>query len=323
MIDAPPRMSARVQDRTPVRLPLPAKHHPWLTPLAGIAFVTLIATADWLAGPTVSLEMLYAIAVMAAAWVGGTRDGLLAAGLAATESLAAHVMRLDPIMVTPGVIWNAATRFAALVLIAALVGRLRTVLIEQRHHAMTDPLTGALNRRAFQIAAERERHRAQREQTPLTLAYLDLDGFKAVNDRLGHAVGDAMLTRFADTITRTIRGSDLLCRIGGDEFAVLLPATDARSAVVVLNRIRGALSERCKTCPEQRMTASIGVATFHEPPDTVDEMISQADQLMYQAKANGKDRIVGSVISGNWHRWGERTREDARGVTTDARAVSG
>ncbi len=316
-------MSARVPDRTPVRLPIPAGWLPWLTPLLGIAAVTLIAVADWFTGPTVSLEMLYAIAVMAAAWLGGARQGILAAGVAGADSLAAHALRLEPIMVTPGTLWNAGTRFTALALIAAVVGRLRAVLLEQRHHAMTDPLTGALNRRAFQMAAERERQRSRREHTPLTLAYLDLDGFKSVNDRLGHAVGDAMLTRFADTITRTIRGSDLLCRIGGDEFTVLLPATDARSAVVVLNRIRSVLAERCASCPDQTMTASIGIATFHEAPETVGEMVAQADRLMYRAKANGKDRIVGSVISGSWRRWGDRTRADAAGVSADFRAISG
>ena len=101
MLDISARMSARVPDRTPARLPFPAGWERWLTPLLGVALVTAIAAADWLAGPTVSLEMLYAIAIMAAAWIGGARDGFLAAGLAAADSLAAQVMRMDPMVVTP------------------------------------------------------------------------------------------------------------------------------------------------------------------------------------------------------------------------------
>ncbi len=316
------RMSAWVPERGPTRIPIPDSVLRWMTPISGVAAVTAIAAADWLTGPTVSLEMLYAVAVMAAAWIGGFRHGVLAAGLAATDTLAVHAARMDPIMITPGALWNGATRFGALLLVAALVGRLRTTLSEQRHHAMTDPLTGALNRRAFIIAAERERLRAAREQTPITVAYLDLDGFKSINDRLGHALGDEILTRFADTIAATIRGSDLLCRIGGDEFAILLPATDARSAVVVLNRIRSRLAKRCAACPDTTVTASIGAATFHEPPATTEEMIGHADRLMYRAKRSGRDRIVGAVISGPWHRWGDRAEADAAGVTSGITLIS-
>jgi diguanylate cyclase (GGDEF)-like protein len=290
---------------------------------AGAGVVTLIALADWLAGPTVSLEAFYAVAVIAATWVGGRTHGLLAAGLAAADSLAAHAARMEPIGVTPGGLWNGVSRFAALWLIAVLVGRLRRSLMIQRRHAMTDALTGVLNRRAFQIAAERERLRARRDQSPVTLAYLDLDDFKSMNDRLGHAVGDEILGRFADTVAETIRGSDIVARIGGDEFAVLFPDTDARSAVVVITRIRRALAEECDSCPDQAVTASIGLATYHEPPDTVEEMIGEADRLMYRAKRNGRDRIVGAVISGHWHRWGDRTREDAAGVVADLEAASG
>jgi diguanylate cyclase (GGDEF)-like protein len=310
-------------ETSPIRVQVLQRLPQGLVSLSGAALVSLIALLDWISGPTVSFEVFYALAVMAAAWIGGRRHGVLAAGLASAQSLAAQAARMEPIGVTPAVLWNGVSRFAGLWLIAVLVGSLRGSLLQQRRHAMTDALTGVLNRRAFLNAAERERLRARREQTPITFAYLDLDGFKAMNDRLGHAVGDEILSGFAETVIRSIRGSDIVARIGGDEFAILLPDTDARNAVVVVNRIRAALAQECGDCPERGVTASIGLATYHEPADTVEEMVAEADRLMYRAKRNGKDRVVGAVISGHRHRWGDRTRDDAAAVIAGFDAAAG
>lgn len=302
---------------SPVRSPV-LRHLPQGVVVAlGTCFVTTIAVADWVTGPTVSLDVVYAVAVIAATWVGGRSHGLLAAGLAAVDSLAASVAHLDPIALDPGALWNGCSRFAGLWLIAALVGRLRASLMLQRHQAMTDALTGVLNRRAFYIAAERERLRAEREHQPITIAYLDLDGFKSINDRLGHGSGDAILTSFAETVSSLLRGSDLVARIGGDEFTILLPNTDARNAVQALTRVRRALVERNAVNPTEAVTMSTGLATYHKVPTTVDEMIDEADRLMYRAKDNGRDRIVGSVISGPWRRWGDRARIDGRTVAAE------
>jgi len=272
----------------------------------GTFLVSAIAALDWVTGPEVSVSLLYAVAVIGVTWLGTRRHGFLVSGLAAAESLGAHALADGGLAVNA--VWNTATRLGVLLVIAALVSALASSLVEQRNRAMVDPLTGAMNRRSFQLIAERERLRAGRTASPLSLAYFDLDDFKNVNDRLGHPVGDRLLRVFAAAMRAGIRGSDVLCRMGGDEFVLLLPDTDARQAVVVVDRVRGVLTECCRS-EETRVTASVGIATYRFPPATVDAMITGADELMYRAKARGGDTVVGNVVVGAWTRWSDQVAD--------------
>jgi len=272
----------------------------------GTFLVSAVAALDWLTGPEVSVSLLYAIAVGIVAWLGARRQGLLVSGLAAVQGLGADVLAGGGFAVTA--VWNAAARLGVLFAIAALVSALASSLIEQRSRAMIDPLTGAMNRRSFHMVAERERLRAGRTGTPLTVAYFDLDDFKDVNDRLGHEAGDRLLRIFAASVRAGVRGSDVLCRIGGDEFVLMLPDTDARQAVIVVDRVRKLLAECCRS-EEVRVTTATGIATFRFPPATVDAMIARADELMYQAKSRGGDSVVGTVIVGPWDRWSDHVAD--------------
>ena len=285
-------------DRTLVRFSL-VRRFPDAAPLVlGVVLVAVIALGDWFTGPDLSFAVLYMGAVVAVTWMGSRRHGMLVACLAAIESLlAVAVTRGTP---TAADIWNASTQLLVLIFTASLMGSLRRALTDQRRMAMVDALTGAMNRRAFQLVAERERLRAGREGTPLSLAYFDLDNFKGINDRLGHAGGDDLLASFTTAVTDEIRGTDLLARIGGDEFVLLLPDTDAREAVIVVDRVRTLLDE---TLSDQPVTTSVGIATYRFPPNTVDAMLAGADDLLYQAKGRGGDTVVGMVIVGPWTRW--------------------
>ncbi len=274
--------------------------------IIGTLLVSAIAALDWVTGPEVSVSLLYAVAVIGVTWLGTRRHGFLVSGLAAAEGLGAHVLADGGLAVSA--VWNAATRLGVLLVIAALVSALASSLVEQRNRAMIDPLTGAMNRRSFQLIAERERLRAGRTASPLSLAYFDLDDFKDVNDRLGHPVGDRLLRVFAAAVRAGIRGSDVLCRMGGDEFVLLLPDTDARQAVVVVDRVRSILTECCRS-EETRVTASVGIATYRFPPATVEAMITGADKLMYRAKARGGDTVVGTVVVGAWTRWSDQVAD--------------
>ena len=293
-----------VPDKTLVRSAV-VNRWPNTSPIVlGVVLVTGIATLDWATGPDVSVSLLYVLAVMAVTWIGTRRHGYLVAALAAVDSLAAHAIHgAEPLVPRPSDIWNAATTFSVLVLTASLLGALRRALLEQRRLAAVDQLTGALNRRSFSIAAERERLRSAREGRPLTVAYVDLDGFKRINDRLGHREGDRMLRKFSTAVGSSIRGSDLFARIGGDEFAILLPATDAEQAISVLERIRATVAHNVDRDPT--LTVSIGIATYRFPPGDVDTMIADADSLMYRAKRAGGNRLVGAVMSGPWLRWNQ------------------
>src|SRR5205823_7996192 len=131
-------------------------------------------------------------------------------------------------------LWNGIALFAMLVLTAGLVARVRSGMHRERRLARTDPLTGAANGRTFYETAATEARRAQRSGRPLTLAYLDLDNFKQLNDHLGHAAGDEALVEVVKSLQPALRVADLLARLGGDEFALLLPDTAAEGALALL-----------------------------------------------------------------------------------------
>lgn len=159
--------------------------------------------------------------------------------------------------------------------------------------AHTDPLTGLSNRRHMIEQLDREFSRARRYQRPLSLLYLDLDGFKAINDHFGHLFGDEVLSSAAVSMRSVLRSTDLLARIGGDEFAVLLPETDLKGAVGVANKLRRALlafsGHLGNAVP--RLTFSAGVAQLLPEDESIDDLLARADDVQYQAKASGRGEI--------------------------------
>jgi diguanylate cyclase (GGDEF)-like protein len=264
--------------------------------------VSAVAGLDYLTGTAVSVDLLYVLAVMAVTWIGCRRHAVLVAVLAAAEGLLAQIAAGPGTTLTLSAVWNALTQLVVLTLVAVLLDSLHRALEHQRRLAAVDSLTGALNRRAFEIAAERERLRAARHGTALSLAYLDVDHFKAANDRLGHHAGDRVLAEVARAIAGAIRGTDLFARMGGDEFVVLLPETDAREAMTVVQRVRAAAASAARAAGYP-VALSAGITTFRFPPESVDAMLAAADDLLYKAKAAGRDRVVGAVASGPWPRW--------------------
>ncbi len=169
--------------------------------------------------------------------------------------------------------------------------------------AHTDALTGMLNRRRFTDLAADELSRALRHNTPVALLMIDLDHFKAVNDRLGHAGGDAVLRCFADTAHSVMRQGDVFGRVGGEEFAALLPQTTLEGALVMAERLR----QRILAQPAVvggvvlQFTVSIGVAAWPGPAGAdgapsaeadIDRLMVAADRALYAAKAQGRDRVV-------------------------------
>ncbi|WP_203696601.1 bifunctional diguanylate cyclase/phosphohydrolase [Catellatospora coxensis] len=169
-----------------------------------------------------------------------------------------------------------------------------------RTAAITDQLTGLYNRRFFKEMIDVEADHAERRRLPLSLILIDLDHFKEVNDTYGHTVGDAVLADVAQRLRREVRGSDLLCRYGGEEFVCLLPGTPAPAAYELAERLRQTLRSTPTAIagvPEPvTLTASLGVATDEPGRGRIDTdaLIDEADQAVYRAKALGRDRVVGS-----------------------------
>ena len=163
--------------------------------------------------------------------------------------------------------------------------------------ARTDYMTGATSIRYFYELAQIELSRAQRYRRPFTLAYIDLDNFKAINDRLGHSAGDRVLRAVTDGTCHQIRSEDTLARLGGDEFALLMPETDGDAARTVINRLQsGLVDEMVRN--DWMVTFSVGVVTYHEVPKTVDEMVRMADNAMYCVKDARKNGVNYQIFSG-------------------------
>jgi diguanylate cyclase (GGDEF)-like protein len=156
--------------------------------------------------------------------------------------------------------------------------------------ATHDSLTRVLNARSFTEQVMHELERTRRYSRPMTLLYLDLDNFKAVNDTHGHQTGDAVLRLVADAIRRAVRQADLVGRLGGDEFAVLMPETDAAEADAVAQRLAAGLASAFRGSPT--VTASIGVVSCAATTADAEEVIRSADRAMYEAKRTGKNRVV-------------------------------
>jgi two-component system cell cycle response regulator len=161
--------------------------------------------------------------------------------------------------------------------------------------AVTDELTGLYNRRYFERHLTLMLHKAREQERDMAVMLIDMDFFKAVNDTHGHDVGDAVLREFALRLRRNIRGVDLACRFGGEEFVVLMPDTDYRQAQLVAERVRAAMAERSFEVGVQRplsVTVSVGVALNESPDDTPEMVLKRADIALYRAKREGRNRVV-------------------------------
>ncbi|WP_243362871.1 GGDEF domain-containing protein [Fundidesulfovibrio terrae] len=181
------------------------------------------------------------------------------------------------------------------------LARLQRTLEELAHQTRHDPLTGLANRRAFEKVLKMELERSYRSGTSLSLAILDLDDFKAVNDTYGHLCGDRVLVGIAGTLLGHKRGYDLAARIGGEEFALILPGSGLMQAETTLMRLLDESRGRQVTCEGVAdpvgVTCSAGlVCTKGKMHLTVERFIGMADKALYEAKAQGKNRIVKAPI---------------------------
>ncbi|HEX8561233.1 MAG TPA: GGDEF domain-containing protein [Pyrinomonadaceae bacterium] len=261
---------------------------------ASLLLVMLLGALDYLNGPDFSLLIFYAVPVFVAAWYAGRGAGFLACAASGLSWLVvAHVTSehyASPLIAY----WNALVRVSFILLLAHLVASFRRSLRKEREQARTDYLTGAFNGRSFAEAAEAEIQRARRHGHTFSVAFMDVDDFKQVNDRLGHSAGDRLLRLVADTARANVRAVDVVARLGGDEFAVLMPETDDRSAQVVLRRVRRQLRDAAQA-EGWPVTFSAGLITWVEPPASVDAMLRAADELMYAAKRHGKNSVRHAV----------------------------
>ena len=169
---------------------------------------------------------------------------------------------------------------------------------ELRYLATVDPLTGLLNRRSFFSLAEQEIVRLRRQSDFLAVAMLDVDHFKTINDVYGHRAGDDVLRALAESCTDSMRERDFMGRLGGEEFACVLPGTSMEQAMLAAERLRTAISRkkiRLADGKEVSITVSIGVATFQPTDTSIETVLHRADLALYRAKMDGRDCIRSTV----------------------------
>lgn len=271
----------------------------WVISTLGI--ILCLGVADHLSGIDVSIILFYLAPIAFGTWYVGLRAGIFLSAAAAAVSIAADALHrlatVEGALPVGLLAWNGIVQLGTSIALVLMLGALRARLEAEELLARTDALTGIANRRAFFELAALEIERARRHARPLTMAYVDCDDFKDVNDVRGHAEGDALLVEVARTIRGATRAVDAVARLGGDEFGLLLPETDAAETAALLARLRATLLQAVAR-GGWKVGFSIGAATFLVPPESIDEMMARADALMYQAKREEKGSIRHGVFEG-------------------------
>ena len=258
--------------------------------VAALAGIAVIAAIDLLTGVEYRVFPLYFMPLSVAAWYLGRSGALTAAAVCALSWVGSNYaagLRFSTITVW---VVNFLMQATAFVVVGMLIAAVRKAAALADQLGRTDSLTSLYNSRAFYEEAHLILELARRYRHEVTLAYVDLDNFKTVNDTLGHHGGDDVLRRTAVVIRECIRASDVAARLGGDEFAVLLPETGQEVAGALLERLRSQLA-KAFDAGLYPVTASVGAVSFVVPPRDVDELVRQADAAMYAAKAAGKNRV--------------------------------
>ena len=280
--------------------------------LALLLIIAVIAAIDYASGMAVVISVLYFVPIIASGWFLRPERAVAVAFVATLAWLAADVAWRGSSEPPAIRIWNAGAGVLTLAAVTFLVQRARRehdallaanrqldlALERETETARTDALTGLPNARALSETLTRELARSRRSGAPLSLLYIDLDDFKEVNDRYGHAAGDDLLGRVGTTLGSVLRAGDLAARIGGDEFVVLLIGSSAESAKDVATRIVANVAAEAERYPDAPapVGASVGVVHYARSfPAGAGEMLSRGDAVMYAAKHGGKGRVAAEV----------------------------
>jgi len=283
---------ARAPARSPLQLPSVKGLGPASVPVtAALAAVAVLAIAyiDAVTGVELRVFPLYFVPVLAVSLRLGRWPGLATAAVcAAAWYVSNRLAGLHSPTIDVANLFVMAVAFAVVALLGAAQ---RSWLSRERALSRTDGLTGLLNGRGFYEAAAVELARSSRYQHPLTIAYLDLDDFKQVNDRFGHARGDTVLVAVARAMRRACRSTDLVGRLGGDEFVMLFPETGRDAAEAALVKVRSRVREVASD-DGNAVTMSVGAVSFPRAPAEVEVLVHEADRTMYAAKTGGKDALL-------------------------------
>jgi diguanylate cyclase (GGDEF)-like protein len=269
------------------RLPL------WFYEVSPVLGTILVSLGVYFGGSDASAAYAayYFWVVLAACYF--LRPAVAATHLALASAGYGIVLLASADVAVPALKWGVATGslFVVGILMGALRAQMERMLTELGAAARTDSLTGLANRRELEGRFAGELERSTRGGRPLSIVVLDLDWFKEFNDRFGHAAGDGALVKLAEALRRATRTSDVVARLGGEEFAVLAPETDEQEGYQLAERLRAEVRATFSR-QQEKMTVSCGVAGFPVHGITTGELLHSADRALYEAKEAGRDRSV-------------------------------
>jgi diguanylate cyclase (GGDEF)-like protein len=256
------------------------------------AMVLIIGLIDYQTSLDISLSLIYLLPIILLAWDTRKKATVFLSFFSVLVSLVSDVMagRSYSDYNLAVELWNSISKLFFYFIVSYAFIALKEAFNKEKNLARTDSLTGIANQRYFFEIARIEVYQARRYKRHISIAYIDVDNFKHVNDTYGHAEGNNLVILIASTMKKNIRTSDRVARLGGDEFAVLLPETDEKQARAVIEKLQKALMEVMRQ-EKWPITFSIGVVTYFSPKVTIVDMIKKADKLMYTVKNSGKNKV--------------------------------
>lgn len=255
-----------------------------------LGLILLLGVVDYQTGFEFSFSFFYLLPVGLVAWYGRGYGAYVVAVLASAVGQFANDLAGETHSCVWVPLWNDLIQALTLFTVAVLLRRIRSFLRHAKRLAQQDFLTGLPNRRALIERLESELARASRSRNSLVVGFIDLDHFKLVNDRLGHSEGDRLLYSVADALTKALRRSDVVARVGGDEFVVVLPDCDAAAGASVGEKIISTLMD-LSARNGWPVTASVGLLYLPKPRayEKVEDILEAADSLMYEVKDGGRN----------------------------------
>jgi len=257
--------------------------------IIGLVSCILIGILDLVTPDEFVLSFFYLLPIAFTTWFAGRRGGILVS-IFSTCFLSRNYVKLS---FAAGA-WNILSVLGIFLIVTAMQARIHELLAIESNLSRTDPLTGAINKRAFSELVGYEMVRLQRESKPFSLVYLDIDDFKKVNDQYGHAEGDAVLKAVVTCLVGNLRKTDVVARMGGDEFTIFYPEIDQQGAKVATQRMLTFL-RKLSASNGWPTSISMGVVTNRNSECKLDDVVTMADRLMYQVKSTGKNNVEYSL----------------------------
>jgi diguanylate cyclase (GGDEF)-like protein len=272
-----------------------SKNNPLLVLTVCVFFVGLIGYLDYLAGYEIRLTIFYSIPILVSSWFISAYVGYAFSVFSIfiifyTDNLSNNSFKLTGIY-----IWDYAGVFLFYIFSSYIIAEIKKIIQREIIFSRTDPLTDIANSRFFIEETNKEIERSKRYFHTISAVYIDCDNFKYINDEYGHATGDKLLRVIATTIRENIRATDIVARVGGDEFCILMPETGIELSTESINVIKDTLLKVMKE-NNWPVTFSIGIATFIRPPESANEVLGKSDELMYHVKKSGRNSITHRVF---------------------------